>query len=151
VRHDAKTVIASAFAEATQRDPSRQRDWVVLIDGELHQLQYIQDAARQEKVSITAVLDFIHVLEYVWKAALCFHSSGSDEAENWVKERALRILQGKSSDVVAGIRRSATLQNLSSKERENADKCADYLLKYHDFLQYDKYLAHIPLFSTQIK
>jgi hypothetical protein len=141
VRHDAKTVIASAFAEAAQRDPSHQRDWVVLIDGELHQLEYIQAAARQEKVDITAVLDFIHVLEYVWKAALCFFNSGSDEAENWVRERALRILQGKSSDVAAGIRRSATLKNLSSKERENADKCADYLLKYHDFLQYDEYLA----------
>jgi hypothetical protein len=56
-------------------------------------------------------------------------------------EKALRILQGKSSDVAAGIRRSATLQELSDKERENADKCADYLLKYRDFLQYDNYLA----------
>jgi hypothetical protein len=140
VRHDAKTVINSAFEEAAKRDPLHQRDWVVLIDGELHQLEYIQAAARQEKVDITAVLDFIHVLEYVWKAALCFFNSGSDEAENWVRERALRILQGKSSEVAAGIRRSATLQNLSEKERESADKCADYLLKYREHLQYDNYL-----------
>lgn len=141
VRHDAKTVIESAFEEATQRDPNHERDWVVLIDGEPHQLEYIQAAARREKVAVTAVLDFIHVLEYVWKAAFCFFSSGSDEAEKWVMERALRILEGKSSDVAAGIRRSATLQNLSDKERESVDKCADYLLKYRDFLRYDDYLA----------
>ena len=42
--------------------------------------------------------------------------------------------------MAAGIRRSATLQNLSPKARENADKCADYLLKYRSFLQYDEYL-----------
>ncbi len=52
-----------------------------------------------------------------------------------------RLLQGKASDVAAGIRRSATLQNLSTKERENADKCANYLLKYSSYLHDDHYLA----------
>lgn len=141
VRHDAKTVISSAFQEAERRDPKHTRNWVVLIDGEPHQLEYIKAAAVKAKVSVTAVLDFIHVLEYVWKAAYCFFSSGSDEAEKWVMEKALRVLQGKSSDVAAGIRRSATLQELSDKERENVDKCADYLLKYRDLLQYDNYLS----------
>jgi hypothetical protein len=141
VRHDAKTVIDSAFEEAAKRDPIHQRDWVVLIDGEPHQLEYIKAAASKEGVIVTAVIDFIHVLEYVWKAAFCFFKSGSDEAESWVMERALRILQGKASDVAAGIRRSATLQNLSDKDRESADKCADYLLKYRKHLQYDDYLA----------
>ena len=89
---------------------------------------------------MTIVLDFIHVLEYVWKAALCFFASGTQEAEAWVQERALRILQGKASDVAAGIRRSATLKNLSKKDRENADKCADYLLKHRQYLRYDEYL-----------
>ena len=37
VRQDAKSVIASAFAEASQRDPQHQREWVVLVDGEAHQ------------------------------------------------------------------------------------------------------------------
>ncbi len=57
-----------------------------------------------------------------------------------MQERALRILQGKASDVAAGIRRSATLQQLSPKARENADKAADYLLKYREHLRYDEYL-----------
>lgn len=91
-------------------------------------------------MAVTIVLDFIHVLEYVWKAAFCFHAPGSEEAERWVQERALRILKGQASDVAAGIRRSATLRNLSKKKRENADKCADYLLKYRPLLRYDQYL-----------
>ncbi len=51
------------------------------------------------------------------------------------------ILQGRSSQVAAGIRRSATLLKLSPQARTPVDKCADYLLKYRDFLRYDEYLA----------
>ena len=90
----------------------------------------------------TIILDFIHVLEYLWKAAFCFCESGSQQAQQWVRERGLRILQGKSSDVAAGIRRSATLQQLSSSAREKVDKCADYLLKNRAYLHYDQYLLN---------
>ena len=140
VRQDALTVIASAFSEAIVRDPQQEQDWVVLVDGEVHQLNTIKAIAKKQSLRITIVLDFIHVLEYLWKAAYCFVPSGSETAETWVQERALRILQGKASDVAAGIRRSATRQNLSPKARENADKCADYLLKYRQYLRYDEYL-----------
>jgi hypothetical protein len=133
-------VIGQAFAEAARRDPQHQREWVVLVDGEEHQLERVKTAAKREGVEVTIVLDFIHVLEYIWKAAFCFCPSGSKEAEDWVMERALRLLQGKASDVAAGIRRSATLQQLSQNEREKADKCADYLLKYRQYLRYNIYL-----------
>ncbi|MDJ0571698.1 MAG: ISKra4 family transposase [Pleurocapsa sp. MO_192.B19] len=141
VRQDAKTVIASAFREALQRDPRHQQEWVVLVDGEPHQLNTIKANAQQRAVPVTIVLDFIHVLEYIWKAAFCFFPSGSEAAEAWVQEQAQRILQGKASDVAAGIKQSATKQNLSQRSRENADKCADYLLKYCQYLRYDDYLA----------
>jgi hypothetical protein len=141
VEQDAKTVIQNAFDEARRRDPQYQREWVVLVDGEIRQLDYVQAAAKQQGVTVTVILDFIHVLEYLWKAAFCFVAPGTVEAETWVMERALKILQGKASDVAAGIRRSATLQKLSAKTRENVDTCADYLVKYRPFLRYDIFLA----------
>ena len=100
-------------------------------------LHALEAAAKRHGVAVTTTVDFIHVLEYVWKAAYCFHGSGTQEAEQWVAERALRILHGKSSDVAAGMRRSATLQGLSRKDRAGVDACADYLLKYRDYLRYD--------------
>ena len=39
------------------------------------------------------------------------------------------------------MRRSATLRQLSAKDRIGVDDCADYLLKYGAFLQYHSYLA----------
>ncbi len=96
VRQDAQTVITSAFEEASHRDPEHLREWVVLVDGEERQLDYIKAAARQFNVEVTIVLDFIHVLEYLWKAGFCFLSPGSDAAETWVKERAIAPLARQS-------------------------------------------------------
>ncbi len=55
-------------------------------------------------------------------------------------ERALNILKGKATDVAAGMRRSATLRELSKKQRGSVDKCADYLLTYSNLLFYDFYI-----------
>lgn len=38
------------------------------------------------------------------------------------------------------MRRSATLQALPTESRKGVDTCADYLLKYRDYLRYDENL-----------
>ena len=50
-------------------------------------MEHLARAAQKGK-EVTVVLDLIHVLEYLWKAAHCFHSAGSTEAEKWVTVRA---------------------------------------------------------------
>ena len=96
---------------------------------------------KKHKITATIVMDFIHVLEYLWKAAYCFCEKSSQKSEDWVLKRALKVLDGEASQVAAGIRRSSTKRNLCSKERENADKCSDYLLMKKDYLRYDKCLV----------
>lgn len=132
-------VIADLFDEAEKRDPERKRTWVVLVDGANHQLKLIRREARRRGVEIVVIVDFIHVLEYLWKAAWDFFSEGDAAAESWVLERALEILRGRAPFVAAGIRRSATLRELD--KRKNADACADYLLNKKKYLRYDEALA----------
>jgi len=134
-------VTEEAFQEARRRDPEGKRPWVMLVDGHEGQLEDIHAAIERHGVKLTLILDFIHVLEYLWKAAWCFFAPGCQEAEAWVGERALQILRGKASDVAAGMRRSATLRDLCQKERKGIDTCADYLVKYREMLRYDRYLA----------
>lgn len=141
VEHDSVEVIVDGFQEALRRDPERKRRWVVLVDGNLDQLDTIKRTAKQMGVEITIIVDVIHVLEYVWKAGLCFEKEGSKELEEWVEERFLKILQGNASDVAAGLGISATKRNLESKDRAAADKCAEYLLKYKRYLRYDEALS----------
>jgi len=128
------------FTEALRRDPHYLRRWVMLVDGDPHQLERIEAAKKKFGVDVTVVLDFIHVLEYLWSASYSFHEPGSGQAHRWVQERGLRILQGKSSDVAAGMRRSATKRGLDKAKREAVDRCAGYLLKNRDYLMYDLYL-----------
>ena len=40
------------------------------------------------------------------------------------------------------MRRSTTLRELSNKQRDAVDTCADYLLKRQSYLRYDVFLAH---------
>lgn len=134
-------VIAQAFEEASRRDPEKRKEWVALSDGNKLQLGLLLAASADAGVKLTIILDLIHVLEYLWRAARAFYQEGDQRAEAWVGNRLLAILQGRSSLVAAGIRRSATLLNLSPRARLPVDKCADYLLKYRDFLRYDEYLA----------
>jgi hypothetical protein len=141
VERTPEEVTEEVFQEARRRDPEGKRPWVMLVDGHEGQLEDIHAAIEWHGVEVTLILDFIHVLEYLWKAAWCFFVPGCQEAEAWVGERALQILRGKASDVAAGMRRSATLRDLCREERKGVDTCADYLVKYREMLRYDRYLA----------
>jgi hypothetical protein len=58
-------VIASVFDQATQRDPTHRRRWIVLVDGANHQLELIRAEAARRDVRIHILIDLIHVLEYL--------------------------------------------------------------------------------------
>jgi len=141
VKHPPEEVIGQAFEEAARRDPHHRNQWCALVDGNELQLGLLDCAAEEYKVDLTIVLDVIHVTEYLWKAAWALHSERDPAAERWVSKHLLEILRGNSSLVAAGIRRSATLRHLTAKQRQPIDKCADYLLKYREYLHYDQYLA----------
>jgi len=134
-------VVSDCFDEASSRDPQRQRTWVYLVDGNKQQIEVAEKLAAQHGVSLTIIVDFIHVLEYLWKAAWCFHEKGDESVEQWVRVRARSILAGKASDVAGGIGRSATLRNLSEKQRERADACVKYLINKRQYLRYGEALA----------
>jgi hypothetical protein len=141
IEHSAEEVITAAFDEAFRRDKNQEKIWAILIDGNPIQLDIIEEKVKKLGIKPFIILDLIHVLGYLWKAAFAFTEEGSKEAESWVTQRLLALLQGNSQHVAAGMRRSATLRGLSKKEREPVDKCADYLLKYAPYLHYDRYLA----------
>lgn len=136
-----QAVIAEMFDEAHGRDPAGTRPWVVLVDGQEHQLRLLRQEITRRSVAVTLILDLFHVLEYLWGAAFAFHTEGSAEAELWVRTQLRALLQGRASRVAAAMRRSATVHAFTASKRAAVDKCADYLLKYRDMLRYDQYLA----------
>ena len=149
---DPEEVISEMFAEAERRDPEHLRNWSIVVDGADHQMSLIKRHIRKHGVAVTVVVDFVHVLEYVWDAAHGFFKVGSEEAKEWVSLKALEILRGNAGQVAGGMRRKATKLDLTENERKNIDTCAAYLLKYKAHLRYDEYLAAgLPIASGVIE
>ena len=63
---------------------------------------------------------------------------GDEAVEKWVSKYAVKILEGKCSQVAKGLRQSATKRGV--EKRHAVDKCADYLLKNKTRLKYDEAL-----------
>jgi hypothetical protein len=140
VTDDIPAVIAAAFGEADRRDPGHQREWVILIDGNNTQIEAVTAEAGSRGITVTIVIDFIHVLEYLWKAAWSFYDKGEPASEEWVADQARKILHGKAPQVAAGIRRRATTYGYSPAERAGADESARYLDNKKDHLDYARAL-----------
>ncbi len=129
-------VIQEVAQEMQRRDPGGVKTRVALTDGE-RALQILVDRT----LGVTLILDLLHVLEKLWKAAYVFHAEGSLEAELWVLDRTLRILFGEVSQVVKGIRQSVTKRQLFGAKRKTLLGVADYLHHNRARMRYDEYLA----------
>ncbi|MDP9208471.1 MAG: ISKra4 family transposase [Actinomycetota bacterium] len=136
VTDDIPTVIAAMFDQAERRDPAHERTWVALVDGNRQQIDTIQAQAAARGVTVTIVIDFVHVLEYLWKAAWTFFYPGDRDAQTWVADRARTILTGRAVDAAATIRHQADEAGFRGSERTGADDAAAYLTRKAPYLNY---------------
>jgi hypothetical protein len=141
-------VIAEAGAEMDRRDPGGTKRRVVVTDGE----RALQKRAKALLPGVTLILDLLHVMEYLWKAAYVFHPEGTPEAEAWVKERALRILRGQVGQVVKGLRQSVTKRRLRGPARKTLLGVAAYYYRNRSRMRYHEYLAAgLPIASGAVE
>lgn len=141
-------VLDAVVAEMTGRDPRREKRWVAVIDGE----RALQHRVVTKLPNLTLILDLPHAIEYVWKAAYCFHPEQSEEAKQWVKEHTLRILRGKVSQVVKGIRQSATKRGLRGSKKETIRLVTQYLYRNRHRMHYHEYLKDgLPIASGAVE
>jgi hypothetical protein len=111
------------------------------VDRALPQLDSLEKAAKAHGVKVVIILDIIHALEYLWKAAKVRFASDDPQAAPWVAEQIERLLHGQVRTIVRGLRRWATVQKLSPTQREPIDPCTTYLSNHVPYLNYPDYLA----------
>jgi hypothetical protein len=133
-----KAVVETIFREALHRGGHQNKEWVVLVDGELNQIKHFQQMAETFHIALTIVCDMVHVLRYLWNAGKAFYPH--EAAAHWVSEKLQEILHGNSRRVAAGMRRWATRRQLAKSVREPIDDCARYLVNHAPYLQYHRYL-----------
>jgi hypothetical protein len=139
---DIPAVIATMFDEAERRDPDHERTWVALVDGNNQQIDAITAQATARHVTVTVLIDFVHVLEYLWKAAWTFFTPGDPDAEDWVAGQARTVLAGRAVDAAATITHQADTGRFRGTERTGADEAVAYLRRKAPYLAYPTALAN---------
>jgi hypothetical protein len=133
--------VAEMFNEAQRRNPNGSRRTVVLLDGDEKQIEYVEAEARKREMSITIVLDLIHVIHYLWIIALLLCAGVHKEADAWVGHILVQVLTRHPLDVVATIRQTATNRRLSTADRKALDAAVEYLNKNSLYIHYAHFLA----------
>jgi len=133
--------IAEMFDEAQRRNPDGKRRNVVLVDGDEKQIDYVEAEAHKRQVSITLVLDLIHVIHYLWTVALLLFGGVHREADVWVGHIVVQLLTRHPLDVVATIRQTATHRRLKATDRKALDAAVEYLHKNSIYIHYAAFLA----------
>lgn len=130
--------ITDVKSEMTRRDPQHERTWVIVTDGE----RALQRRVISTFTDVTLVLDLLHVLEKLWKAAHALHPEGSPEAEAFVRARTERILCGMTGQVVKGLRQTVTKRQLTGQKAKTIHGVCDYLYANRQRMRYDEYLRN---------
>lgn len=135
------TVIETGFAEAQRRDPTHRAAWVVVVDGDLTQIDDSEQAADACGVRVVIIVDIMHVLASLWKAAKAWLPSDDPTIAQWVSDITSQLLPRQVKSIVRTLRRGATAKRMRSKQREPIDQCANYVANHAAYLNYPTYLA----------
>ena len=124
---DGKGGVAKRLAaELAQRDPKSLKIRVAITDGE----RAVQAVIKEHLATFLLILDLLHVLEKLWKAAGLLVGEGTvhkAEREVWVRTHVLQVLQGHAEEVVRllrqntkrfGKRKATVLRNIAVVLRE---------------------------------
>lgn len=126
------------LVERNRHNQQWRRPMVFLYDGQESLWDAREEHLPQGGVDI---LDLLHVTPRLWKAAHLFHREKSAEAETFVRERCLRVLQGRVEGVIRGLREMATKHGLSGSKKKTLTQICAYLEKNRPRMRYDEYLA----------
>jgi hypothetical protein len=135
--------IGKVFDQADRRDPDHARTWIALVDGDNYQLGLFRAAAAARGITLFILVDFIHVLEYLWKAAWCFHAPRDPAMEDWVIAQALDILHGRTGEVITRIQALAAEHppKPGGEHAKNIRKTLSYLQNKQAWMDYPRALA----------
>jgi hypothetical protein len=100
----------------------------------------LQQSVKRRLRGVPLVLEFQHALAKLWTAAYTFHDEGSPKVLAWVQERAWRLRHGEVSQVVQGMRQSATRRRLRGQEHKVVEAVASDVYRTRRHGRSDEYL-----------
>lgn len=123
------------FDRAEKRDPQHQRRWIVLVDGNNHQIDRIRCEAHTHRVKVDIIVDFVHVLEYLWDAAADLHPTQPGRA-GFVARTARDLLEHHPSRVILDLTGHLDALTQAGTRAAGLKRCIDYLTAKQPYLIY---------------
>jgi hypothetical protein len=140
LEHSVAPMVTALFDQAERRDPDHRRRWIVLVDGANHQLDCLQREAAARGVHIDIIVDFVHVIEYLWKAAEDLHAAQPSRTA-FVHSAARTLLEGHAPQVIADLRHHLRQRTEAGLSSPGLQRATDYLTAKQPYLGYDTALA----------
>lgn len=126
-----KTV--ARLQKATTRRLPKGNELVCILDGERSLWALIY----QYFPTAFFVLDIFHVMQYLAKAAHCFHPENSPEARKFVTERLQMLLLGKAGKLIGGLKQMQTKHKLSDGKAYDLGQVVGYLERNRRHMRYE--------------
>lgn len=136
--------ITASLQRAIDRDPTKQKKMIALMDGDPHLEKNFRLATHNLAISdrIDAyILDIIHVSEYIWDAATALYGEKDDGRRfQWVEDKLLAVLQGHTGRVIGGLKQIITKTKPRASVKKMLQKTITYFSNHRQMMNYDQYL-----------
>ena len=123
--------------EVSGRDTEHINDRVAITDG----CPSLQNQMTERFGNFCLILDIIHVVEYLWKAANAWLGETHRDRINTVAKWTETLLCGNCDQVIGEIDQIILNSDLPESGRTTLEKVKGYLLRNRQFMKYDQYLA----------
>lgn len=128
-------MVTRLFDRASKRDPQHQRRWIVLVDGNNHQIDRIRSEAHTHRVKVDIIVDFVHVLQYLWDAAADLHPTQPGRA-GFVAHTARDLLEHHPARVILELTGHHDALTQNGTNAPGLKRCIDYLTAKQPYLIY---------------
>lgn len=141
-KHLWATLQGKAVAAVTTAQQVRKRvgahiaHRVALTDG----CEALQKRVLSSLAGFVLVLDVIHAVEYLWKAANALLGETSPKREAWVSARCLQMLQGQAAQIITEFRQLAEAPGRKKLAKARLLETAAYFERNLGYMRYDEYL-----------
>jgi hypothetical protein len=130
------TALAHLAEQARKRDGAHIVDRVALTDGAIA----LQQRVVAQLPEFTLVLDVIHAVEYLWKAANALLGEGHQGRTAWVSRHLEALLSGAVTEVIAALENDLASRRLCASRREAVETTMGYYRRNAPYMRYDVYL-----------
>jgi len=132
------TALARLAKQVAPRQGSHILHKAALCDG----CEALQSRIEIRFPDFNLILDFIHANEYLWKVANSLLGESNEQRTEWVANRTLHMLSGKTKQIIAEFRNQAQDKQCTSAQREKLTKTANYFERNLPYMDYSTYLLN---------